>query len=245
MAARLPVITTPIGIRGYDVVDGVHAIVADPEDFPAKPRGARRRRGTAALHRRERIRICSGAPRLAAIGRPLPRCHRRADRRRLLPAGWRRRCRVPARSRLLVVTYRFTDPPLGGAETYLLATLKGLHALGDFDIDVATFAVQGIADHLQFSATLRTHRAAPRRVRLRARPSIGSRSIRSDEATVAAHCAALFELWQREDLRQARTFERGLRGLDTAGRLVPSRSGTARAFSDGPDRRPRFSARAA
>ena len=206
MAARLPVITTPIGIRGYDVVDGVHAIVADPEDFPAKlaalVEDAERRRLIGAngyeyaaarldwqrlgARYRDVIDTLTGDD---AAGRPAAAMPR------------------PARSRLLVVTYRFTDPPLGGAETYLLATLKGLHALGDFDIDVATFAVQGIADHLHFSASYEPRgqrRDAFDFVRAVHRFAVDP----ADETAVAAHCASLFELWQREDLRQARAFER-------------------------------------
>ncbi len=206
MAARLPVITTPIGIRGYDVVDGVHAIVADPEDFPAKlaalVEDAEQRRFIGAngyeyaaarldwqrlgARYRDVIDALTGDD---AAGRPAAAMPR------------------PARNRLLVVTYRFTDPPLGGAETYLLATLKGLHALGDFDIDVATFAVQGIADHLQFSASYEPRgqrRDAFDFVRAVHRFAVDP----VDEAAVAAHCASLFALWQREDLRQARTFER-------------------------------------
>ncbi len=114
----------------------------------------------------------------------------------------------PARSRkrLLVVTYRFTDPPQGGAEAFLLATLKGVHALGDFDVDVATFAVQGIADHLQFSAHYEAGAQRPDAfefVRAVHRFAVDP----ADEAIVTAECASLFELWQREDLGQARMFE--------------------------------------
>jgi len=199
MAARLPVITTPIGIRGYDVVDGVHAIVANPEDFPAKL--------AALVENAERRRVigANGYEYVAA----------RLDWRRL---GARYRDIIdeltaddavgrpsaavprPSRSKLLVVTYRFTEPPLGGAEAYLLATLKGLHALGDFDIDVATFAVQGIADHLHFAASYEPRgqrRDAFDFVRAVHRFAVDP----VDEMAVAAHCASLFELWQREDLR--------------------------------------------
>ena len=206
MAARLPVITTRIGIRGYDIVDGIHALVADPEDFPAKlaallEDAELRRRLGANGHEYASARL--DWQRLGACYRDVIDALTGNDAARGPTTAMPR----PARSRLLVVTYRFTDPPLGGAETYLLATLKGLHALGDFDIDVATFAVQAIADHLQFSASYEP--SGQRRdmfdfVRTVHRFTVDP----VDETAVAAHCASLFALWQREDLRQARAFER-------------------------------------
>ena len=206
MAARLPVITTPIGIRGYDIVDGVHAIVAEPENFAAKlaalVEDAERQRLIGA-HGYEYAAAHLDWQQLGARYRDVIDTLIGDDAAGRPAAAMSR----PGRSRLLVVTYRFTEPPLGGAEAYLLATLKGLHALGDFDIDVATFAVQGIADHLHFSASyepLGHRRDAFDFVRAVHRFAVDP----VDETAVAAHCASLFELWQREDLRQARAFER-------------------------------------
>ncbi|MET0204722.1 MAG: glycosyltransferase, partial [Casimicrobiaceae bacterium] len=207
MAAGLPVITTRIGVRGYDVVDGVHAIVADPAEFAARLAalaGDEERRRLIGANGREYA--CAGLDwqRLGAHYRDVidgltggdPAAQPEAATPRTAPKG----------KRLLVVTYRFTDPAQGGAEAFLLATLKGVHALGDFDVDVATFAVQGIADHLQFSAHYEARAQRPDAfefVRAVHRFAVDP----ADEAVVNAECAALFELWQREDLRQARMFE--------------------------------------
>jgi glycosyltransferase involved in cell wall biosynthesis len=38
LAAGVPIVTTPLGARGYDLVDGQHAIVCSLEEFPARIR---------------------------------------------------------------------------------------------------------------------------------------------------------------------------------------------------------------
>jgi glycosyltransferase involved in cell wall biosynthesis len=36
LAAGVPVVTTPVGARGYDLVDGEHAVMSEVKDFPAR-----------------------------------------------------------------------------------------------------------------------------------------------------------------------------------------------------------------
>lgn len=36
LAAGLPIVTTPVGARGYDLVDGEHALICPVEEFPAR-----------------------------------------------------------------------------------------------------------------------------------------------------------------------------------------------------------------
>jgi glycosyltransferase involved in cell wall biosynthesis len=55
------------------------------------------------------------------------------------------------RPRLLVITYRYTDPPLGGAEVHLLELLRQLDRRGSFTIDVATLDIVTIHNRFHFS----------------------------------------------------------------------------------------------
>ena len=53
--------------------------------------------------------------------------------------------------RLLVITHRFNDPPLGGAELYLLNVIKAIDQLGNFRIDIATTNIHSIQNKFHFS----------------------------------------------------------------------------------------------
>ena len=55
------------------------------------------------------------------------------------------------RKKLLIVTYRFTIPPLGGAEVYLYELIKVLDDTGDFDITVAYLDAYDIENQYHFS----------------------------------------------------------------------------------------------
>jgi len=55
------------------------------------------------------------------------------------------------KKRLLVITHRFNDPPLGGAERYLLNVIKALDQSGDFRIDIATLDIRNIQNKFHFS----------------------------------------------------------------------------------------------
>src|SRR5205085_4322341 len=53
--------------------------------------------------------------------------------------------------RVLVVTYRYTEPPLGGAEVHLLELLRQLDRRGNLTIDVATLDIVTITNRHHFS----------------------------------------------------------------------------------------------
>ena len=53
--------------------------------------------------------------------------------------------------KLLIVTYRFTIPPLGGAEVYMYELIKGLDKLDNFDITVAFLDSYDIKNQYHFS----------------------------------------------------------------------------------------------
>lgn len=188
LAAGLPVLSTEVGLRGYEL---------DPEHAEVAELGAFSERLTALLNDPDR------RARLRANGRLRARTDLDwdvlADAYREIIEGVRSR----RKKRLLVTTFRFTDPPLGGAETYLLEVLKRLQRSGRFVIDVATFDVAAITNHLHFSAAYdRGGHATPgyvNRVQAFAPEPLPTHEL-------LERCQRLFTIWQGEDLVQARRF---------------------------------------
>ena len=141
----LPTISSKLGMRGYPVVPGVHYAEAEAADFCdvllrlVDDSVLRKRIGGNALHLVKRDfdwQVLGG------------KLRRRI--RELLPSR-------EGRKRLLVVTYRFGDPPRGGAETYLAKVVESIAAKGVWDITIASTAVGTIQNHQMFSA----HYGAP------------------------------------------------------------------------------------
>jgi len=136
----LPTISSKLGVRGYPVVPGVHYAEAEAADFcPVLSR--------LIADPLLRMRIGSNALHLV----------RRDFDWQVLGGKLRRRIRelLPSRGgrkRLLVVTYRFGDPPRGGAETYLAKVIESIAAKGSWDITIAGTAVGSIQNHQMFSA---------------------------------------------------------------------------------------------
>jgi glycosyltransferase involved in cell wall biosynthesis len=140
LANRIPVVTTPFGARGYTVESGKEAIVCELPEFE------------------EHIRILLKNPDLQ---KSLAESGYRYAKSKLDWSLLSRRYdevlrrgvfRLPQR-RLLVVTYRFTDPPLGGAEVHLLELLRKIVETGDYEIDVATLDLKTIKNQFHFSCS--------------------------------------------------------------------------------------------
>jgi len=197
LAVGLPVVTTRIGMRGYELTPGIEVVTAGPDDFAAVVRELLQNHAKRRDLRNRGSRYARGNldwPRLSAsLGTALAR---------LLPA--RPVQRAPARkTRLLVVTYRYTEAPRGGAETFLQSMLKELHTLGGYEIDLVCPAVDGIRDHLHFGARYEDSRES------QAPPSFlaGLRRFPPDpvdEDAMFSGSRRLFLVWQEEDLVQAR-----------------------------------------
>jgi glycosyltransferase involved in cell wall biosynthesis len=138
-AAGTPVISTPFGIRGYELRHEEEVLVAELHQFAAalvrlvdNPT-LRRRIATKAW---EYANTYLDWDRIADI-------FASALDERIRPVG--------RPNRLLAVTYRYTDPPRGGAEVYLDKVLSELHALGEFEIDIATTTAVSIRNKFHFS----------------------------------------------------------------------------------------------
>lgn len=189
-ANSLPTVSTPFGARGFEVQHGTHLLVGDPNEFAGHIR---------ALLADE------------ALGRRLARNAYAYALQELdwnvLAERYRDALEPIMRRRLLVVTYRYTVPPLGGAEEYLHQVLTWLSRTGAFTIDVATVAVSGVTNVLHFvSQWSELHDPLDQPVHVRA--------VRRFKADPLAHSAALAgsrllqRRWVEEDLRQARDFGR-------------------------------------
>jgi glycosyltransferase involved in cell wall biosynthesis len=139
-ARCLPTVTTPFGGRGYPISNGVEAIVCSLDQFPHRLR-------SLIADRPVRDRMGAAAYQFAKTRldwRIQAEKYRRVLERRIFAQG---------KKRLLVVTHRFTNPPLGGAEMYLLNLLKELDRRGSFVIDLATTDIVTIENQVQFGCS--------------------------------------------------------------------------------------------
>lgn len=137
LAAGLPVLTTPLGGRGFGQDLAELAITAPLEGFKAAIRNAQSDR--PALRRR-------GAAGRAYVAQYLDwtKLARRYEEAVRGPAITPRT--PPKRRRILVVTYRYTEPRRGGAEEYLYQVLKRWAFDHHCDIDLIAPDVREIRD---------------------------------------------------------------------------------------------------
>jgi glycosyltransferase involved in cell wall biosynthesis len=108
----------------------------------------------------------------------------------------RRLVAAPAKRRVLVVTYRFADPPPGGAETFLVNVLRELALSAVVTVDVAACDVGKISNKWHFSADYgeRVHSGVePTYVKSAFRFPIDAAS-----ADDFDHCRRLFAVWMAE-----------------------------------------------
>jgi len=132
----LPTVTTPFGVRGYDIKNGDHAVICDLDQFPHEIR---------TLMKDNQKRLAMGERAYHVAKTSLDWQLQAGKFHQILEQ------RIFPKKRLLVVTYRFTDPPLGGAEIHLLELLRQLDRRNNFSIDVATLDIVKIKNQFHFS----------------------------------------------------------------------------------------------
>jgi glycosyltransferase involved in cell wall biosynthesis len=135
----LYVVTTEFGARGYPPSIREHVEVVPLEGFAAAIR--------SVLSRPELHSALARSARRDLFDRELA-MQGLATRFVSLLKGLER-----TRKKLLFVTYRYTAPPLGGAEAYLEKLLEALGRSGEFDVDVVAPEVSGIHNRMRFSET--------------------------------------------------------------------------------------------
>jgi glycosyltransferase involved in cell wall biosynthesis len=192
-AAGVPVLSTPFGIRGYEVTEGRQVAVADREGFAARLRQLIGDRETLAA-------IASEAKAYAAENLSWDTSTRHLQ-------AVIDECLATPPNRLLVVTYRYTEPPRGGGEVYLQNMLLEMAHRSEFTIDLATVAIDTIRDWMHFSAQYGEEQQPLGALE----GSFGGRVLKFplDPASMSGAIEGakqLFDLWQEESLAQARQF---------------------------------------
>jgi glycosyltransferase involved in cell wall biosynthesis len=187
-AARLALVSTSVGVRGYELQPNVHYILAERADFVA---ALRMLSSDEAL--RERIADAAREYGRTALDWRVLGARYRRTLHKLLQGDFR--------PRLLVVTYRFADPPPGGAEAFMVNVLRELDAGGKFRVDVATCDVGTIDNKWHFSANYQKPDRAdglPPYINALFRFPVDEAHGDDFES-----CARLFRVWMAETRRQA------------------------------------------
>jgi glycosyltransferase involved in cell wall biosynthesis len=152
MMSKLPVITTSFGARGFAVTSGVHAIVCDLDDFEQRIK---------ALLNDDDLRNSIATAGYEYVSKHLSWNTLAAKLSGILSQKTGSET-GKKRKKLLAITYRFTDPPLGGAETYFLNVVRELDAIGDFAIDVVTTNIHDIFNRFHFSCRYTLDASVPK-----------------------------------------------------------------------------------
>jgi glycosyltransferase involved in cell wall biosynthesis len=136
---RLPVVTTSIGARGYDITSGTEALICDLTNFT---------NCIAQLLGNNELRS-----RLSEKGYEY--CKKNLDWSYLGDAFYniinQRILHQEDKKKVLVITYRYTIPPLGGAEAYLWNVIKELSKTDRFTFDIATTDIFEIFNKYHFA----------------------------------------------------------------------------------------------
>jgi glycosyltransferase involved in cell wall biosynthesis len=190
-SAGLPTVSSAIGVRGYSAQDCIHYLEADPEHF-----------ADAVRH------LISDHELRTRIGINAYRLVKRNFDWRILGGKLRRGLReqLPrqsGRKRLLALTYRFGEPPRGGAETFLAMVLPQLKAR-DWDVTVAATAVGAIQNHLMFSAIYESPATTDRLPGWA--DDVHLFPVDESVSSVPEDCRRLHELWMEESRLLGRRF---------------------------------------
>ena len=136
----LATISTPAGARGFSGARSNAGIVVDIHRFSESLAGLLADSGRLAAQRRKAR--CYAARHL--LWEVTTKSYRERVRDFLMPAP-----AVQKRRSLLVVTYRYTEPPLGGAEEYAMEVLKHLRPRFA-QIDLAAVSISRLTNHHHF-----------------------------------------------------------------------------------------------
>ncbi|MCW2285763.1 glycosyltransferase involved in cell wall biosynthesis [Rhodoblastus acidophilus] len=223
MAQGLPTLNTPQGARGFAVAERGAGRVVELLEFPralaqmfSDPAALLAQGGRARAYAEQDLSWAAIAQAFRAALQPLLRA----------PAP-------PPGKKLLVVTYRYTEPSLGGAEEYLVEVAKRLR--GRFArIDLAAVDVERIENRHHFGCALTAGPGAAGRI---GEIFDGARYFPNeelDEAELRSRAQDLERVWAQEEFHLLAPFAKSL-GDAQAPRLLSGFYGTE--YLDGRARR--------
>ncbi len=137
-AWKLPTVTTEFGARGYTIHNGEEAIICKGSEFSSYIKKIQTNQVLSDKLSEKAFAYAQSNLEWSVLGKQF---------RDLLDT----KVFSIKRKKLLIVTYRFTTPPLGGAEVYMYELIKGLDNIGDFDITVAYLDTYDIENLYHFS----------------------------------------------------------------------------------------------
>lgn len=190
-AFRIPTVTTPFGARGYDVANGVEAVVCPLSEFGREIRA-----------------IIGGEYDLKGMTSRAFELVERSLTWEVLGAQYAALIqRLLSQKRMLAVTYRYNQPPRGGAEVYLANVLTRIAGRGGMQVDVAALDIGDIVDKFRFACDYTRDPS----VQVEEVPNFRCIKLKADslsEKTQWKSSRLLYECVMREDLEMARQFER-------------------------------------
>lgn len=137
-SAKIPVVTTPFGARGYDITDHEEVIISELENFEKNIR---------YLYNNKLLKNKLAENAFKYVKKNL---------------DWKFLAKKYAdiinenfydknKKKLLIITYRFTNPPLGGAEVHLKRLADELEKINEFKITIITLNIYEIYNKYHFS----------------------------------------------------------------------------------------------
>ncbi|TQR43695.1 glycosyltransferase family 4 protein [Paenibacillus popilliae] len=141
---KLPVVTTTFGARGYNIQTNEHAIICELESFSNEITNLIRDKELKAKLVKNAYNFVQNDVNWLALARKYD------DYLRTNFIG-------DVRKKLVLITYRFTNPPLGGAEVYVMKLLEELNRIGDYEIDILTLDVRDVYHKYHFGLEYTKH----------------------------------------------------------------------------------------
>ena len=193
MAHGLPSLSTPAGARGFAVAEKGAGVVVEQHLF-ARQLAALLAEPDRLAEMGERARgYAQQELSWQAVTVPY-----RAELAHLLAPRLGRLAALPDRPRLLVVTYRYTEPTLGGAEEYLVEVLRRLRPRVA-RLDLACVDVGPLTNHHHFATRSGPAEGVTRRLGEVFDQLHCLAADAVDEPTTLAHCRDLERAWTAEE----------------------------------------------
>jgi len=135
---KIPTITTQFGARGYDILNNKEAIICDIEQFSKNIKKLQNDNSFSSQLSKNSFDFVKSNLEWSILAKQY---------KTLLD----KKVYNKTRKKILVVTYRFTNPPLGGAEVYMYELIKGLDKLDNLDITLVYLDSYDIQNQFHFS----------------------------------------------------------------------------------------------